>query len=147
MTKAVDDMTPAEVAEVRAEIARQRGKLPQTLIAPDLSTAAPLTNTAPASEPETGQGTDTTPAPWPHEYLDFQGMMLQVRTPGEAALVAISMTGSPSLTPDMQMRIFTKFLENHMSPKTFGEVIEAMLNPDSGISLQSLIKALADMPR
>lgn len=82
---------------------------------------------------------------WPHLTMEYAGQVLEVRKPDESALVAVSMTGTPGLSPQTQMRIFTKFLVNHLSPESFVTVVEAMTDPESGVNIQGLITALTKL--
>lgn len=141
MTKPVEEMSMEEIQAERAAIAAER---------------AALANGAPAIADEhkdeiaellaKGSETEQADAPvWPHQFLDYGGLKLEVRKPNESALIAISMTGIPQLGPQGQMRIFTQFLVNHLSPTSFAEVVEAMTNPDSGIDIQGLITELTKL--
>lgn len=149
--KPVEEMTPEEIAAERVAIAAERAalaagtpadaeggyavpkELDPTKEVADLIAAG---NEA-LDEPE--------PAPWPHEFLDYGGLHLEVRKPNESALVAISMTSVPVLGAAGQMRIFTRFLSNHLSPTSFVAVVEAMTDPDSGVDIQGLIVELTKL--
>lgn len=133
------EMTTEEIAAARAEIARERAELGMARaaeIAPEvlasMAAAAPVED-APAEE-------------WPHAVFEYAGLRLEVRKPDESALVAISMTGVPGLSPQVQMRIFTRFLTNHLSLESFVTVVEAMTDPESGVDIQGLITAMTKLP-
>jgi hypothetical protein len=85
------------------------------------------------------------PEVWAYDHISFSGLELDVRKPNESALIAVSMTGSPTLDSTAQMRIFTRFLRNHMSLQSFTDVVEAMTDPDSGITIQSLISEMVNL--
>lgn len=152
MTKPVEEMSMEEIQAERAAIAAERAALAKdTPAIAEAGYAVPAAldptkeiadllakgDAATAEEPE--------PEPWPHQRLEYGGIELEVRKPNESALIAISMTGIPSLGPQGQMRIFTQFLVNHLSPASFATVVEAMTDPDSGIDIQGLITELTKL--
>lgn len=83
--------------------------------------------------------------PWPHEHLSFAGMELDVRTPNQSALMAISMLQQLDGFGELQMEIFNTFLANHLSRTSLAEVIKEMTRPDSEMSLQGLVQALVNL--
>jgi hypothetical protein len=153
--KPVEEMTAEEIAQERAAIAAERAakaaaipanaeggyavpkELDPTKEVADLIAAGNEALDSTEDEPE--------PEPWPHEFLDYGGLHLEVRKPNESALVAISMTSVPVLGAAGQMRIFTRFLSNHLSPTSFVAVVEAMTDPDSGVDIQGLITELTKL--
>lgn len=136
MTKPVEEMSMEEIKAERAAIAAERMELLRAEILEELPT--------PVSDDDEDDDEDT-PEPWPHTTMEYGGRTLEVRKPNESALMAVSMTSVPSLGPQTQMRIFTQFLTNHLSPDSFAEVVGAMTDPDSGVDIQGLITALTKL--
>jgi hypothetical protein len=149
-TKNVEDMTLEEIQAEKDAIRRLRAgemtaeELRGHLGLPEggLDSIQADVAQAIAVEPEEDE---SAPA-WPHQVIDYAGLKLEVRKPDESALVAITMTGTPGLSPQAQLRIFTKFLANHMSEDSFTTVVEAMTDPDAGVDIRSLIQALTQLP-
>jgi hypothetical protein len=148
MTKPVEEMSMEEIQAERAAIAAERAALANGTPA----IAEALTTDVPDRQAEIAEliaKVDDTEEPevpaWPHQHLEYGGLDLEVRKPNESALIAISMTGIPSLGPQGQMRIFTQFLVNHLSPTSFAVVVESMTNPDSGVDIQGLITELTKL--
>lgn len=146
MSNAYRDMTDEELKDAREELARERAALDHARLngPADLPVATngnhPFMESvppAPADEPK--------PAVWPHQHLTYGGLTLEVRKPNESALIAVSMAGSAGVDPQMQMGVFTRFLNKHMSTDSFVTVLNAMTDPDSEISIQGIIQALADI--
>lgn len=148
MDKPVEEMTREEVA---AELARVRAAKVETngngaASEEDLAAEWARSQAAAAGIPQAAEtSTKVDGDEWPHLTIEHAGMTLQVRKPDESALIAISMTGTPGILPQTQMRIFTKFLMNHMSPDSFVQVIEAMTTPESGVSIQSIIEKMTKL--
>lgn len=151
--KPVEEMTREEVADELARVRAERAEInaaplpePELLVKEEaearLSEAMGFTETEDTPEDEEEA---PAPAPWPHLTMEFGGRTLEVRKPDESALIAISMTGTPGLSPQTQMSIFTKFLANHLSPESFVVVVEAMTDPESGVNIQRLITALTKL--
>lgn len=141
--KPVEEMTAEEIASERAAIAIERAALANGMAAKHAAVVEP--DPAPV-DPNDGEKEDEpVPAPWPHQHMVFGGLELDVRKPNESALIAISMTGVPALGSQGQMRIFTQFLVNHLSPESFAVVVESMTDPDSGVDIQGLITALTKL--
>ena len=151
MTKPVEEMSMEEIQAERAAIAAERAALANGIPANAEAGYAVPAEMDPTKEiadllAKGDAATEQAPPPvWPHQFLDYGGLKLEVRKPNESALIAISMTGIPQLGPQGQMRIFTQFLVNHLSPASFAEVVEAMTNPDSGIDIQGLITELTKL--
>lgn len=82
------------------------------------------------------------PAPWPHEHMAYLGLELDIRTPNQSALMAISMLQQLDGLGELQMEIFNTFLANHLSPRSLADVIMEMTRPDSEITMQGLVQAL-----
>jgi hypothetical protein len=133
MTKPVEDMTAEEIAAERLELLAQR--------------AALEAGTALVDPPENEEGDgESTPGPWPHATMSMAGHVLEVRKPDESALLGISMTGAKGLSPQVQARIFSQFLANHLSTDSLAVVLESMVDPDSELDVQALIQALTQLP-
>lgn len=143
MQKSVDEMTDEEVAAERAAIALERARLAEDRIAAAPSPEALAIITDPAETVDEPEGVDT-PAPWPHQYGQLKGHIIEVRTPAPAALVAISMTGSAELTSSTQMMVFSTFMTKHISAKSLDLVLGMMADPDSGVEMQDVIAALTE---
>lgn len=88
---------------------------------------------------------DAEPEPWPHQQLTYAGLELEVRTPNESALMAISMLHQLDGHGELQMEIFNTFLANHLSSSALATVIKEMTRPDSAMSLQGLVQALVNL--
>lgn len=144
MTKPVEEMTREEVADELARVRAERVALSTVDDPEERLKEAMGFNDAPDGEAEDTPA-EVGPAPWPHLTMQYADLDLQVRKPDESALVAVSMTGTPGLAPQTQMRIFTKFLVNHLSPESFVIVVEAMTDPESGVNIQGLITALTKL--
>jgi hypothetical protein len=150
--KPVEEMTAEEIAQERAAIAAERAAKAAATPANDEGGYAVPKELDPTKEVADliaagNEALDSTeePEPWPHEFMDYGGLHLEVRKPNESALVAISMTSVPVLGAAGQMRIFTRFLSNHLSPTSFVAVVEAMTDPDSGVDIQGLITELTKL--
>lgn len=147
MSKPVEEMSREEVAEELERVRALRAvDAPETVSNGEarLSEAMGFTVTEPEGAPDTeGEGESETA--WPHQTMQLNGMTLHVRKPGESALIAVAMTGTPGLAPQTQMRILTKFLMNHLSPESFTEVIESMMDPESAMSMQTVIEAMTKL--
>lgn len=140
------EMTPeqADIARQRAEIARERAEIAEAklrAVAADSFDGDQVIQVPPpvsdAPEPETSD--------WQYAYMNHQGLHLEVRKPDESALVAISMTGVGGLGSEIQLRVFTRFLQYHMSERSFMEVLDAMTDPDSEITIQGLVTAFTQL--
>lgn len=147
--KPVEEMTDAEIAEERAAIALERARLAEDRIAaaPSPEALAIITDpaeTADEPKPDTNPDEDAAPTPWPHQYGQLKGHVIEVRTPAPAALVAISMTGSAELTSSTQMMVFSTFMTKHISAKSLDLVLGMMADPDSGVEMQDVIAALTE---
>lgn len=145
--KPVEEMTREEVAAelervraARADLDSPREKLLEALDLPQEGT-----EWGKLGEAEVAKEQGAEQPAWPHLTMEYAGQVLEVRKPDESALVAVSMTGTPGLSPQTQMRIFTKFLVNHLSPESFVTVVEAMTDPESGVNIQGLITALTKL--
>lgn len=146
--KPVEEMTDAEVADERAAIALERARLAEDRIAaaPSPEALAILTDPAETVDEPEGESApgSATPVPWPHQYGQLKGHIIEVRTPAPAALVAISMTGSAELTSSTQMMVFSTFMTKHISAKSLDLVLGMMADPDSGVEMQDVIAALTE---
>lgn len=161
--KAVEDMTPEEIAAERAAIAAERERLTvvraqrdatlrevseelnekaATLSQDEIAIAnAKLLGVVDGAAEADDEAEET---PWPHQQGWLKGHLIEVRRPAPAALVAISMTGSSELTSATQMKVFSTFMVKHISPKSLDLVLGLMADPDSGIEMQDVISALTE---
>lgn len=162
LSKPIEEMTREEVADELARVRAAKAATNGAVTAPEDDLAAEWARTQAAAagvpeaearlseamgltdEPE-AEAEAPAPAAWPHLTLEYGGHTLEVRKPNESALIAIAMTGVPSLGPQGQMRIFSTFLSNHMSQRSFVEVVEAMTDPDSPVDIQGLIQAMTQL--
>lgn len=148
MTKPVEEMTLEEVQAERAALAAARAARPL-----DAEAAAKLSEAIfPVEAVQVDAAEEVAePEPWPHEStvinLPEGEMLLEYRKPSEAALVAVTMSTLPGLTPQTQMSIFATFFTKHLSPGSMGQVLAAMADPDSGLDLGELIKAMASIDK
>lgn len=145
--KPVEDMTREEIEAERAAIRAAREKTLADESAQLNAKAEALRivhdPNETADEPEGPSDPDSvSPAPWPHEFGRILDHIIEVRRPSPAALVAISMTGSPGMDSGTQMRIFSTFMVKHISPKSLDLVLGLMADPDSGVEMQDVISAL-----
>ena len=145
MTKPVEEMTREEVADELARVRAERAALSEGgyAVPAELAPTKVFTDALSADSDEDDEEDEA--APWPHLTMEYAGRTLEVRKPDESALVAVAMTGTPGLAPQTQMRIFTKFLANHLSQESFVVVVEAMTDPESGVNIQGLITALTKL--
>lgn len=141
--KPVEEMTEAEIADERAAIALERARLAEDRIAQNVKALAPVED-APAEAEEVPEEDGPKPQPWPYDYGQLKGHIIEVRAPAPAALVAISMTGSAELASTTQMMVFSTFMTKHISAKSLDLVLGLMADPDSGVEMQDVIAALTD---
>lgn len=135
---AVEDMTLEQIAAERLALSEARLALAAVREEATVEPPEPV-------EAEVDAG-EATPAPWPHSVIEFEGAILEVRKPNESSLLAISMVGAPGIPPQVQSRIFTKFLTHHFSSASLAYVLESMTDPDSAIDVQELIRILTTLP-
>jgi hypothetical protein len=136
--KPVEEMTREEVAAELAAARARRETAPSLYTGPESVDAA-------EDIVSTEQEDADTVEEWPHAVIEHHGLKLQVRKPDESALIALAMSGTPGIDPNVQMRIFTRFLMHHMSESSFVEVIEAMTDPVSEIDMQTIVAALTQI--
>lgn len=155
MAKPVEEMSFEEIEAERAEIRRQRAELnaeraPKTddqvfeqrvVDAAEVVHAEESLDLPEQSEAEKAAVEDS----WPHEHLSYMGLELDVRTPNQSALMAISMLQQLDGLAELQMDIFNTFLANHLSPKSLADVIKEMTRPDSELNMQGLVQALVNL--
>lgn len=88
---------------------------------------------------------DDTPPPWPHQTMTYGDQEWEVRLPDQSALMAVSMITGGGIAPDLQMRVFRKFLSAHCSEESFARVLEGLMDAESGVTLTGFIKTLTTL--
>lgn len=144
--KPVDEMTQEDIAAARraldAERARLAGERAVTYAVDVLPDPAPTTGDEPG---EPGLSDEDSIPVWPHQHMEYEGVMLEVRIPDESALMAVSMVSGGSLSGEVQMKIFTKFLQHHLSPVSFERVLSEMVDSDSKMNLVGIVTAMTQL--
>lgn len=84
---------------------------------------------------------------WDHETIEYEGDTLGIRVPTQAALTAFTL-GTGEFTPDMTRQSMTSmFIQNHLSPRSYGHVFRRMMAPDDSFddaSLGGLMRTLVE---
>lgn len=74
--------------------------------------------------------------PWPYETVELNGHTIQARKPNPAALQAFSM-GTSKYTPQKtQTEMVALFVRRHISERSYGELLEAMMDPDDSFAIE-----------
>lgn len=167
MSKPIEEMTREEIDAERAALAAERlatiavtpeanAKLTEAIFpsngAPPITTAGELREALDLPADGIGATIEAAkadePAPWPHQRMSMdigsEVLELEVRKPSESALVAVSMSSLPGLTPQAQMKIFATFFTKHLSITSMGTVLATMADPDSGLDIGELIKKMVE---
>jgi len=80
---------------------------------------------------------DGNPAPvWKHGTIELHGMTIQARKPQPAALQAFSMAVSKHTPARTQTDMVTLFVRMHISDRSYGDLLAAMMNPDTAIDIK-----------
>ncbi|WP_280505812.1 hypothetical protein [Nocardia farcinica] len=80
---------------------------------------------------------DGNPAPvWRHGTIELHGMTIQARKPQPAALQAFSMAVSKHTPAKTQTDMVTLFVRMHISDRSYGDLLAAMMNPDTAIDIK-----------
>lgn len=69
---------------------------------------------------------------WKHDWLDFRGDHLGIRSPTQQALAALSLASSKYVPLNVQNDITGLFIANHLSPDGYGRVFYRLMDPDDG---------------
>lgn len=70
------------------------------------------------------------PPGWKHDdWLEFHGDVLAIRVPSGAALTALYQAGQ-NCSPEFQLKLNNKFVQNHLSKESIERVLERMSDPD-----------------
>lgn len=161
-TKPVEEMTAEEIEAERAAIAAYRAAQSTVAYRAAQATAEPVAGFAvpkeldPTADPaiaayqaalDEPEDPFADPEPedapaWPHQHLTYGGLELEVRTPQQGALMAISMLQELDGFAEMQMKIFNTFIANHLSARSLADFLNAMLDPDNDLTMQGLVQAL-----
>lgn len=81
---------------------------------------------------------DGAPVPlWQGETVDLYGHTVQVRKPLPQALQAFSMAASKYTKPKTQNNMITLFVRNHVSDRSFQELLAAMMDPNESITMEA----------
>lgn len=84
---------------------------------------------------------------WAHETIEYEGDVLGIRVPTQAALTAFTL-GTGEFTPDFTRQSMTSmFIQNHLSPRSYGRVFSRMMAPDDTFddaSLGGLMRVLVE---
>lgn len=72
----------------------------------------------------------TVESDWAHETIEYLGDTLGIRVPSQSALTAFTL-GTGEFTPDLTRQSMTSmFVQNHLSPRSYGHVFRRMMTPD-----------------
>jgi hypothetical protein len=84
---------------------------------------------------------------WVHETIEYEGDTLGIRVPTQAALTAFTL-GTGEFTPDFTRQGMTSmFIQNHLSPRSYGHVFRRMMDPDDAFddaALGGLMRVLVE---
>lgn len=86
--------------------------------------------------------------PWTHGTLELHGMTIQARKPQPAALQAFSMAVSKHTPAKTQTDMVTLFVRSHISDRSYGDLLAAMMNPETAITIKifgELMQKIATM--
>src|SRR5262245_7506211 len=125
---------PEEIRHGVAEISREMKKM-----------SAAIHHANGEVRPESTVAPKDAPEPWPYEHLTHCGLELEVRVPGQSALMAVSMLNQLDGNAELQMGIFNAFLKNHMSTAALATVAAELTDPDTEMTVEGLIGALVKM--
>lgn len=67
---------------------------------------------------------------WPHQTIEFQGDVLQVRKPTPQALAAFSLATSKYVSNTMRNDMTGMFISRHLSPDSYERVFSRLMDPD-----------------
>ncbi len=67
---------------------------------------------------------------WPHQTIELDGQIIQVRKPRPEALQAVALATSKYTPAQMQNNLIGLFVQNHISPLSYGRLMVRMLNPE-----------------
>lgn len=67
---------------------------------------------------------------WPHDFMDFEGDRLEIRLPDERALTGFALSVGKFIPADVQNDMVSLFMNRHMSPDSYGQVMARMMDPD-----------------
>ncbi|MCM6777946.1 hypothetical protein NDR87_31390 [Nocardia sp. CDC159] len=73
--------------------------------------------------------------PWPYDTVELQGRVIQARTPKPVALQAFSMATSKGTPPRLQNEMVAMFVRNHISDRSYNELLAAMMDPDDPFTI------------
>ena len=90
---------------------------------------------------------------WPHDFMDFEGDRLAVRLPDERALTGFALSVGKYIPTDVQNDMVSLFMNRHMSPDSYGQVMARMMDPDDatyttrtvGQLFNSIVKAAGEV--
>lgn len=79
-------------------------------------------------------------APWPYEWIEFEGDKLAFRIPRSSAVTGFSNSQSKYVPNREKGDTVQLFLRLHLSPESYDRVIFRMMHPESDYSLYTLAK-------
>lgn len=92
---------------------------------------------------------DGKPVPkWTHQTIDLDGRTIQARMPQAAAIQAFSMAVSKHSSTKMQNDMVALFVRNHISARSYNDLLVAMMDPDDSFTLEQfgeLMRKIATM--
>lgn len=107
--------------------------------ATDIDYAGPAVDAAPPAE-TAAEPTPDTPAAdpakwvhegkWEHQWLDFKGDRLAVKTPRPSVANSVIMLRSPLVSEDDRGNIISSIIASHLSHESWGRVQFRNINPD-----------------
>lgn len=114
---------------------------------------APATADAAAVAVREQAGPLAVEAVWPHDFMDFEGDRLEIRLPDERALTGFALSVGKFIPADVQNDMVSLFMNRHMSPDSYGQVMARMMDPDDdtytvktvGQLFNAIVKASADV--
>ncbi|BCK58388.1 hypothetical protein [Nocardia wallacei] len=81
---------------------------------------------------------DGNPAPlWAYDTVELQGRTIQARKPNAAALQAFSMAVSKYTPQRTQNNMIALFVRNHISKRSYAELLQRMMDPDDPFTITS----------
>lgn len=90
---------------------------------------------------------------WPHDFMDFEGDRLAIRLPDERALTGFALSVGKYIPAEVQNDMVSLFMNRHMSPDSYGQVMARMMDPDDatyttrtvGQLFNSIVKAASEV--
>lgn len=142
----IDDLAAqsAELERQRAELDQARAKLDAANTTAQTAVSVPVVIDPDGGEYELNDdGTvykdeDGQPVPkWKYDTVTVNGRVIQARQPQPAAIQAFTMATSKHSSPKTQNEMVAMFVRNHISPRSYQELLTAMMDPDDAFTIES----------